>query len=414
MNGTTFFKNAEFVNKRKAKVVVVFGTRPEAIKLAPVVKALRARPEAFETEICVTAQHREMLDQVLDVFALRPDHDLDLMQQDQSLAGFVSRAIDALDALLRGVKPDLLIVQGDTSTAFVAALAAFYHRIKVAHVEAGLRSFNRHLPYPEEINRSLVGRLADFHFAPTRQARENLLREGVVGSEIFVTGNTVVDALLDISSQLDSGRLLPPLAERLPTLPAKFVLLTAHRRESHGKGLVNIFRAVSDLCRRLPEFHFIFPVHLSPAVQAPAQQILGTTPNVHLFPPVDYVSFVWLVKHCQLILSDSGGVQEEAPSLRKRVLVLREVTERPEAVESGWAQLVGTDPARIVATALSELLSPRADSDRMPNPFGDGRAAERVVEALQGSFERICSSTTIGHSPSRTCVSKDETVSLPL
>lgn len=392
------------MNKRKVKAVVVFGTRPEAIKLAPVVKALRARSDVFETEICVTAQHREMLDQVLEVFALRPDHDLNLMQRDQSLAGFASRAIEALDALLRRLKPDLLIVQGDTSTAFVAALAAFYHRVKVVHVEAGLRSFNRQLPHPEEGNRSLIGRLADLHFAPTLRARENLLREGIDPSEIFVTGNTVVDALLDIGSRLDSGRLVPPLAERFPTLPPNFVLLTAHRRESHGKGLVNIFHAVSDLCRHLPEFHFIFPVHLSPAVQAPARQILGTSSRVHLLPPVDYVSFVWLLKHCRLVLSDSGGVQEEAPSLRKRVLVLRDLTERPEAVESGWAQLVGTERERIVETAMSELLYPQPHRDHMCTPFGDGRAAESIADALQASFEGSRTSATRGRAPSQVCV----------
>jgi UDP-N-acetylglucosamine 2-epimerase (non-hydrolysing) len=387
LNSTIPSPDLQFANGRKVKAIVVFGTRPEAIKLAPVVKALHARPGAFETEVCVTAQHREMLDQVLDVFALRPDHDLDLMQPDQSLAGFVSLALDALDELFRKVQPDLLIVQGDTSTAFVAALNAFYHRVKVAHVEAGLRSFNRHLPYPEEVNRSLVARLADFHFAPTQQAYENLVGEGVDASGIFVTGNTVVDALLDVSSRLGSGGLRPALGERFPKLPARYILLTAHRRESQGPGLVNIFQAVRDLSRRLPKFHFIFPVHLSPAVQEPARKILGALPQVHLLPPVDYVSFVWLVKNCELILSDSGGVQEEAPSLRKPVLVLREVTERPEAVESGWAQLVGTEKERIVEAVLSELNSTSANGDRRPNPFGDGRAAERIVEALQVSLE---------------------------
>jgi UDP-N-acetylglucosamine 2-epimerase (non-hydrolysing) len=371
------------------KTLVIFGTRPEAIKLAPVVKVLRGRPEVFETSICVTAQHRQMLDQVLDAFSLRPDYDLDLMQSEQSLAGFVSRALEMLDRLFASVRPDIVIIQGDTSTAFVAALAAFYHRIKVAHVEAGLRSFNRLLPYPEEINRSLAARLADFHFAPTPRALENLVREGIDRSGIFVTGNTVVDALIDIAARLDSGVLRPAVADRFPSLPERYILLTAHRRESHGPGLENIFRAVRELATRLPEFHFIFPVHLNPAVQRPAREILGGHPQFHLLPPVDYVSFVWLLQNCRLILSDSGGVQEEAPSLRRPVLVLREVTERPEAVESGWAKLVGTDPEQIVEAALAELgcIAANGNSGRGPNPFGDGRAAEKIVDALQVSFE---------------------------
>lgn len=368
------------------KTLVVFGTRPEAIKLAPVVKAICRRGDVFETRVCVTAQHREMLDQVLDVFSLHPDYDLDLMQPGQSLAGFVSRALESLDKLFSQVRPGLVVVQGDTSTAFVAALAGFYHRVRVAHVEAGLRSFNRFLPYPEEINRSLVGRLADFHFAPTAKAGENLVREGLDPSGVFVTGNTVVDALLDVVSRLDSGDLRPAAAEHFPRLPERYILLTAHRRESHGAGLEKIFRAVRDLSRCLPEFHFIFPVHPSPAVQGPAREMLGGLPQVHLLPPVDYLSFVWLVKNCELILSDSGGVQEEAPSLRKPVLVLRDVTERPEAVESGWAQLVGTDPGRITRAVLSELDHSSANGHRKPNPFGDGHAAEKIAEFLQVSL----------------------------
>lgn len=376
------------MKSHKIRASVVFGTRPEGIKLAPVVKSLRDRPDTFETRVFVTAQHREMLEQVLDVFALQPDRDLDLMQPGRSLAGFSSRALSALDALFRGVRPELVVVQGDTSTAFVAGLTAFYHRVEIAHVEAGLRSFNKLAPYPEEVNRSLVGRLADFHFAPTERARENLLSEGVKDSTVFVTGNTVVDALLDISSRLDSGGLEPSLARSLPWLPEPYVLITAHRGENHGRGLVNIFRAVRDLANKLSAFHFIFPVHLSPAVQKPGREILGSHPRIHLLPPTDYVSFVWLLKHCQLILSDSGGVQEEAPSLRKPILVLRDVTERPDAVESGWARLVGTDERRIVDGVLSELSSTPANGGRKPNPFCDGHAAERIVDVLVTAFQR--------------------------
>jgi UDP-N-acetylglucosamine 2-epimerase (non-hydrolysing) len=376
------------MSETNINTLVVLGTRPEAIKLAPVVKALGKRGGLFNTHLCVTAQHREMLDQVLDVFSMQPDYDLDLMQSGQSLAGFVSRAMEGLDQLFCVAKPDLVVVQGDTSTAFVAALAAFYHRICVAHVEAGLRSFNRLLPYPEEINRSLVARLANFHFAPTPRAGENLVREGIDTEGIFVTGNTVIDALLDVSSRIDSGSLRPSVADHFTELPEHYILLTAHRRESHGAGLANIFQSVRDLARRLPDFHFIFPVHLSPAVQGPARKMLGGLSQVHLLPPVDYVSFVWLVKNCELILSDSGGVQEEAPSLRKPVIVLRDVTERPEAVESGWAQLVGTDPARIVSAVLSTLGLSSSNGKCKPNPFGDGHAAERIVESLQISLGR--------------------------
>jgi UDP-N-acetylglucosamine 2-epimerase (non-hydrolysing) len=371
---------------RPINILVVFGTRPEAIKLAPVVQALRNQREDIQTALCVTAQHREMLDQVLQVFSLVPDYDLDLMQPGQSLAGFAARALDSLDKLFGATKPDLVVVQGDTSTSFIAALAAFYHRIKVAHVEAGLRSFNRFLPYPEEMNRALTGRLTDFHFAPTPGARDNLIREGIDISGIFLTGNTIVDAVTDIASRLDSGALRPSVAERFPRLPESYIMLTAHRRENHGQGLTNIFRAIEDLSRRLPDFHFIFPVHLSPAVQRTARNRLANLPQVHLLPPLDYVSFVWLVKNCRLILSDSGGVQEEAPSLFKPVLVLRDVTERPEAIESGWAKLVGTDPGRIVGAVLSELTSVCPDNGRKPSPFGDGHAAEKIAEALLAAF----------------------------
>jgi UDP-N-acetylglucosamine 2-epimerase len=366
--------------------MVVFGTRPEAIKLAPVIRELKAHPRAFEIQVCVTGQHREMLDQVLDVFSIRPDHDLDLMQPAQTLAGYAARGLVGLDRLFRDEKPDLVIVQGDTTTTFVAALAAFYRRASVAHVEAGLRSLDKDAPFPEEINRSLATRLADFHFAPTQRARENLLREGVDPSRIFVTGNTVIDALLDVCSRLDSGELRPSLAEQMPRLPERFILLTAHRRENQGAGLTGIFRAVRALTHRLPEFDFVFPAHLSPAVQRPAREILGALPRVHLLPPADYVSFAWLMKHCRLILSDSGGVQEEAPSLGKPVLVMREVTERPEGIEAGNACLVGTQEERIVRETC-RLLNDTASYNAMAearNPYGDGHAAKKVVEALLG------------------------------
>ncbi|MFZ0305240.1 MAG: UDP-N-acetylglucosamine 2-epimerase (non-hydrolyzing) [Terracidiphilus sp.] len=368
--------------RRSLRVITVFGTRPEAIKLAPVVKELRTRPHVFQSSVCVTGQHREMVDQVIDLFSIRPDFDLKLMQQGQRLAGFAARALAELDVLFRDERPDIVVVQGDTTTTFMASLAAFYNRAMVAHVEAGLRSFDKHAPFPEEINRTLTTQVTDFHFAPTERAAKNLLQEGVNPDKIFITGNTIVDALQDIAARMDSGQLKPPLSGSFPKLPAKFVLVTAHRRENHGQGLRDIFLAIRDLTCRAPDVDFIFPVHLNPEVQGPAHEILGNLPRVHLLPPIDYVSCVWLMKHCTSILSDSGGIQEEAPSLKKRVVVMRDVTERPEAVESGWAQLVGTDRERIVSAVLNTLHVAPQEVERGPSPFGDGTAARQIVDIL--------------------------------
>jgi len=368
--------------KRSLRVITVFGTRPEAIKLAPVVRELCIRPDVFQSSVCVTGQHREMVDQVIDLFSIRPDFDLKLMQHGQRLAGFAGRALAELDTLFRDERPDIVIVQGDTTTTFVASLAAFYNRAIVAHVEAGLRSFDKHAPFPEEINRTLTSRVADVHFAPTERARKNLIQEGMQAEKIFVTGNTIVDALQDIAGRVDSGQLQPSLRESFPRLPAKFVLVTAHRRENQGQGLRDIFSAIRDIAERAPDLDFIFPVHLNPEVQGPAHEMLGNLPRVHLLPPIDYVSFVWLMKHSVSILSDSGGIQEEAPSLRKRVVVMRDVTERPEAVESGWAQLVGTDRDRIVRAVLDTLQEPLQEVERAPSPFGDGTAAIKIADIL--------------------------------
>jgi UDP-N-acetylglucosamine 2-epimerase (non-hydrolysing) len=323
-----------------------------------------------------------MVDQVIDLFSIRPDFDLKLMQHGQRLAGFAGRALAELDTLFRDERPDIVIVQGDTTTTFVASLAAFYNRAIVAHVEAGLRSFDKHAPFPEEINRTLTSRVADVHFAPTERARKNLIQEGMQAEKIFVTGNTIVDALQDIAGRVDSGQLQPSLRESFPRLPAKFVLVTAHRRENQGQGLRDIFSAIRDIAERAPDLDFIFPVHLNPEVQGPAHEMLGNLPRVHLLPPIDYVSFVWLMKHSVSILSDSGGIQEEAPSLRKRVVVMRDVTERPEAVESGWAQLVGTDRDRIVRAVLDTLQEPLQEVERAPSPFGDGTAAIKIADIL--------------------------------
>lgn len=369
------------------KVFVVIGTRPEAIKLAPVVKELHSYPELFDTRVCATAQHREMLDQVLEIFSIRPAFDLNLMTAGQTLGGFASRALEQLDVLFRAESPDLVIVQGDTTSSLVAALAGFYNRAKVAHVEAGLRSFDKHAPFPEEINRVLTTRLADFHFAPTTTARENLLGEGVPGDRIHVTGNTVVDAVQEITSRLAAKELIPPLAKRFPELPLRFVLVTAHRREKHGEQMRAIFAAIHELSKQLPEFEFLFPVHPNPNVRQPAEEMLGRIPTIHLLPPVDYVSFVWLMKHSRLILSDSGGVQEEAPSLGKKVLVMRNVTERPEGIRPGFIKLVGTRQQAIVSAVIQALLDEENSSARGASPYGDGRAAKRIVKVLRSAIE---------------------------
>ena len=373
--------------KRPLRVITVFGTRPEAIKLAPVVRELRTRPDVFQSGVCVTGQHREMVDQVIDLFSIRPDFDLKLMQRGQRLAEFAARALAELDVLFRDERPDIVVVQGDTTTTWVASLAAFYNRAMVAHVEAGLRSFDKHAPFPEEINRTLTSRVADFHFAPTERAAENLRRECLRPEKIFVTGNTIVDALQDITARLDSGQLQPSLSARFPELPPRFILVTAHRRENQGQGLRDIFLAIQDLTRLAPDLDFIFPVHLNPEVQGPAHEILGSLPRMHLLPPIDYVSFVWLMKHSTSILTDSGGIQEEAPSLRKRVVVMRDVTERPEAVESGWAQLVGTDRERIISAVLDTLHIPPQEVEHAPSPFGDGTAARKIADILAAQLD---------------------------
>lgn len=368
--------------RRFIKVITVFGTRPEAIKLAPVVKELQTRPDVFQSKVCVTGQHRVMVDQVTGLFSIRPDFDLNLMQHGQRLGAFAARALAELDMLFRDEKPDMVVVQGDTTTTLVASLAAFYNHAKVGHVEAGLRSFDRQAPFPEEINRTLTTHVADFHFAPTDRAANNLLREGVPTERIFVTGNTIVDALLDITARLDSGELQPSLSERLPALPPRFVLVTAHRRENQGQGIRDIFLAIRDLTSREADLDFIFPVHLNPEVLGPAHEMLANLPRVHLLPPIDYVSFVWLMKHSISILTDSGGIQEEATSLGKQVVVMRDVTERPEAVESGWAKLVGADKDRIISAVLDTLRTPLQEVERASNPFGDGTAACKIVNIL--------------------------------
>jgi UDP-N-acetylglucosamine 2-epimerase (non-hydrolysing) len=367
------------------KTLFIFGTRPEAIKLCPLVLRLKASA-AFSVRVCVTGQHREMLHQVLDVFQVRPDHDLNLMTPGQTLFQSTSRIIGALEPVLKQEDPGLVIVQGDTTTTLCGALAAFYHRTPVAHVEAGLRTGDLGQPFPEEANRVLAGRLAAFHFAATEWAAENLRKEGVDPSTILVTGNTGIDAVLWVRDQLEQGGL--PASALPPLDPSrKLIAVTAHRRESFGAGFEHICKALAALAQR-PDVEIVYPVHPNLNVQEPVNRWLRGRPNLHLIQPLDYAPFVDLMRRAYILITDSGGVQEEGPSLGKPVLVLREKTERPEAVHSGTARLVGTDERRILAEA-ARLLDDRNAYDamaRVHNPYGDGRACERIEQWLAARF----------------------------
>ena len=370
--------------------MTIVGTRPEGIKMAPVVRELARRPESFDSILVTTGQHGRMLEQVFESFGIAADRDLRLMQHDQTLAGFASRALAEVAALLAETKPDVVLLQGDTTTVMTAALAAFYNGVKVGHVEAGLRSFDRRNPFPEEINRKIAGCVADFHFAPTDGARQNLLREGVPESSVFVTGNTIVDALqsMPVDGPFEDARLGQVDFDR-----RLVVLVTAHRRENHGPPLRSICEAVRTLAADFPLVEIVYPVHLNPNVRTVVHETLGEIPRVHLVDPCAYGDLLRLMSRCHLILTDSGGIQEEAPSFNKPVLILREVTERPEVVEAGAGMLVGTDAARIVAEA-SRLLTDRTAYERMSgavNPFGDGRAAERIVDVLAERLGAVAS-----------------------
>ena len=369
--------------------MVVIGTRPEAIKLAPVVLELQRHRTEFETQICVTGQHREMLDQMLRVFSLRPDHDLEVMKAGQNLADVTSACLTGLDRVLQQEEPDLVLVQGDTTTTLAASLAAYYRRILVGHIEAGLRTGKKDDPFPEEINRRLTTHLADFHFAPTELSRSNLLREGVVSEDICVTGNTVIDALLLTKARLAEE---PGLAVDAwgPTEGMRVVLVTAHRRESFGAPFRRICEAIRAIAERRRDVVVIYPVHLNPNVQGPVGEILGGIPNVRLIAPLDYISFVACMQRAHILLTDSGGIQEEGPSLGKPVLVMREVSERPEAIAAGTTILTGTDSEAIV-DAVSSLLDDPARYRQMtsrPNPYGDGHASEKAVQFLLSRMAR--------------------------
>ncbi len=371
------------------KISVIFGTRPEAIKLAPVILELKKYPESFDCKVCVTAQHRQMLDQVLEIFEIEPDVDLNLMVKDQTLTEFTAKAISAIDKYLKDEKPDMVIVQGDTTTVFCAALTAFYNKIPVAHVEAGLRTGNIYAPWPEEINRVLTSKLTTIHFSPTKQSRINLIKEGINLTDTHITGNTVIDALLIAIEKVKNN---PP---EIPDLPDnnldsfngnQIVLITGHRRENFGIGFDSICNAIAKLAEKFPEVHFIYPVHLNPNVQDPVNRILNNKKynNIHLIKPLAYLPFVALMNRADIILTDSGGVQEEAPSLGKPVLVMREVTERPEGLLSGTIKLVGTDEEKII-TETSKLIMNVKNSNDIPNkynPYGDGKASDRIVKIL--------------------------------
>jgi len=372
------------------KVLSVFGTRPEAIKMAPLVRALNVNNH-IQAKVCVTAQHREMLDQVTDLFGIYTDYDLDVMKHGQSLHDVSTSILLGLKPVLEEFMPDIVLVHGDTATTFAASLAAYYQQIPVGHVEAGLRTGNLYSPWPEEGNRKLTGAIAELHFAPTLTSQQNLLDEGIRSQALVVTGNTVIDALLMIKNRLDSDiKLTQSLALQFPQLQAdkKLILVTGHRRESFGAGFERICEALAEIASSYPEAQILYPVHLNPHVREPVKRILNNLTNVYLIEPQEYLPFVYLMNQAHIILTDSGGIQEEAPSLGKPVLVMRDTTERPEAIQAGTVKLVGTEKHNIVS-AVANLLTNEAEYRRMSrahNPYGDGKASERIIKKIEQHF----------------------------
>jgi len=373
------------------KILLVFGTRPEAIKMAPLVKALQKDTEHFETRVCVTAQHRQMLDQVLEVFGITPEYDLNIMAPNQDLYDITAKVLLGLRKVLKDFRPDTVLVHGDTTTSMAASLAAFYMQIPVGHVEAGLRTYNMLSPWPEEMNRQVTDRICTYYFAPTEQSRANLLQENIDAKKIFITGNTVIDALLmavDIISTTAGvkEKMAKELQEKGYTVgDREYILVTGHRRENFGDGFLHICKAIKELAALHPEMDIVYPVHLNPNVQKPVYELLSGLSNVYLISPLDYLPFIYAMQHSTLLLTDSGGVQEEAPSLGKPVLVMRDTTERPEAVEAGTVKLVGTDAEAIVSN-VTALLQDKEMYKRMSethNPYGDGQACERIIAALR-------------------------------
>lgn len=372
------------------KILVVFGTRPEAIKMAPIVKHLRCCKDRFEARVCVTAQHREMLDQVLDFFEIVPDYDLNIMQPGQSLSSITSKILIGMEGVLSNFLPDIVLVHGDTSTTFGASLAAFYKKISVGHVEAGLRTGNIYSPWPEEGNRKLTSVVSQYHFSPTKQSRENLIGEGLNPESIVVTGNTVIDAMSMVINKIEGDADLRFKLEEdiekagFSEIKNKFILVTGHRRENFGNGFLNICAALKEIAEKYPSFSIVYPVHLNPNVRKPVLDILSNVPNIFLIDPLRYEVFLYLMSKSFLILTDSGGIQEEAPSLGKPVIVMRDTTERPEAVDAGTVRLVGSDQNKIV-TVVQQLIDDRVEYEKMSrahNPFGDGNSAQKIVESL--------------------------------
>lgn len=374
------------------KILLVFGTRPEAIKMAPLVKALQKDAQHFETKVCVTAQHRQMLDQVLEVFEITPEYDLNIMAPNQDLYDITSKVLLGLRDVLKDFRPDVVLVHGDTTTSMAASLAAFYQQIPVGHVEAGLRTYNMLSPWPEEMNRQVTDRICTYYFAPTEKSRQNLLHEYIDDNKIFVTGNTVIDALLMAVDIIDGKagvkeQLHEELREKGYAVGQRhYILMTGHRRENFGDGFLHICRAIKEIAAMHPDMDIVYPVHLNPNVQKPVYELLSGLENVYLISPLDYLPFIYAMQHSTLLLTDSGGVQEEAPSLGKPVLVMRDTTERPEAVEAGTVKLVGTDASAIVSN-VTELLRNKVMYRQMSethNPYGDGKACQRIIEALKG------------------------------
>lgn len=371
----------------KIKNLIVFGTRPEAIKMAPLVKEF-LKNDNFETTVCVTAQHREMLDQVLEFFEIKPDYDLNLMRPNQNLYTLTASIIENMKPVLDEVKPDYVYVHGDTTTSMAVGIAAFYSGAKICHVEAGLRTFNRQYPFPEEFNRQLTGKIADFHFSPTALSKNNLLAENTKEENILVTGNTVIDALLYGIEKVNAADFKDDEIENLKTVldfQKKIILVTGHRRENHGDGLIKICSALKTIAVNNPDVEIIYPVHLNPNVKGPVNELLSGITNIYLVPPLAYPSFIWLMEKSYLIITDSGGIQEEAPSLGKPVLVTRTTTERPEAVEEGTVILLGTDTDRIVEESNNLLNNTEYynEMSMLHNPYGDGKASERIVNFIE-------------------------------
>jgi UDP-N-acetylglucosamine 2-epimerase (non-hydrolysing) len=369
---------------KRIKVMTIFGTRPEAIKMAPLVLELNKRSDEFESIVTVTAQHREMLDQVLDIFGITPDYDLNIMKKQQTLAQITTRALEGLDEVMKKVQPDIVLVHGDTSTTFAGSLAAYYNQIAVGHVEAGLRTWNKYSPFPEEMNRQLTGVMADLHFSPTEKSKQNLLDENKPEDRIYITGNTAIDALKTTVNKDYSSPIIDELGDK------RLVLMTAHRRENLGSNMQQMFRAIKRLVETHDDIKVVYPVHLNPVVQETANEILGNDDRIQLIDPLDVVDFHNFAAHAYLILTDSGGVQEEAPSLGVPVLVLRDTTERPEGIDAGTLKLVGTDEDTIYNVA-NELLSDKAAHDKMAkasNPYGDGEASRRIADAIVEYFNK--------------------------